>query len=40
MIPEMLNLLGCKELCKSFKNMNYKIKEEKNEIYFRYIPKK
>ena len=42
MIPEMLNLLGCsKENFKNLlKNMNYKIKEEKNEIYFKYIPKK
>ena len=42
MIPEMLNLLGCSKenFVNLLKNMNYKIKEEKNEIYFRYIPKK
>ena len=42
MIPEMLNLLGCSKenFVNLLKSMNYKIKEEKNEIYFRYIPKK
>ena len=41
-IPEMLNLLGCskEKFVNLLKSMNYKIKEEKNEIYFRYIPKK
>ncbi len=42
LIPEMLNLLGCtkENFVNLLKSMNYKIKEEKNEIYFRYIPKK
>ena len=42
MIPEMLNLLGCSKenFVNLLKSMNYKIKEEKNEIYFKYIPKK
>ena len=41
-IPEMLNLLGCSKenFVNLLKSMNYKIKKEKNEIYFRYIPKK
>ena len=41
-IPEMLNLLGCSKenFVNLLKSMNYKIKEEKNEIYFKYIPKK
>ena len=42
MIPEMLNLLGCNK--ENFKklliNMNYKITEKKDDIYFKYIPKK
>ncbi len=42
MVPEMLNLLGCNKenFVNLLKNMSYKIKEEENEIYFRYIPKK
>ena len=38
MVPEMLNLLGCnKENFKKFlKNMNYKILEKNDEIYFKY----
>ena len=42
MIPEMLNLLGCNKenFKKLLKNMNYKITEKKNDIYFRYVPKK
>ncbi len=42
MIPEMLNLLGCNKesFINLLKNMNYRIKEEKNEVYFKYIPKK
>ena len=42
MIPEMLNLLGCSK--ENFKilleNMNYKVVEKNNEIFFRYMPKK
>ena len=42
MIPEMLNLLGCNK--QNFKillkNMNYKITEKDNNLYFRYSPKK
>ena len=42
MIPEMLNLLGCSKdnFKKLLINMNYKIKEKDNEIYFKYMPKK
>jgi len=42
MVPEMLNLLGCnKDNFKILlKNMNYKIIEKNNEVFFRYIPKK
>ena len=41
-IPEMLNLLGCSKdnFKKLLKNMNYKITEKDNEIFFRYIPSK
>ena len=42
MVPEMLNLLGCNK--ESFKKilrcMNYKIFEKKDEIFFKYSPKK
>ena len=42
LVPEMLNLLGCNK--ESFKkllqNMHYKIIEKKDEIFFKYIPKK
>ena len=42
MIPEMLNLLGCNKqnFKKLLKNMNYKITEKDNNLYFRYSPKK
>ena len=42
MVPEMLNLLGCgkENFKKLLKSMNYKITEKKDDIYFRYIPKK
>ena len=42
MIPEMLNLLGCNKesFKKVLKNMNYKIFEKKDEIFFKYSPKK
>ena len=42
MIPEMLNLLGCNKenFKKLLKNMNYKIIEKNNEIFFKYMPKK
>jgi ATP-dependent RNA helicase SUPV3L1/SUV3 len=42
MIPEMLNLLGCSKdnFKKLLINMNYKVKEKDNEMYFRYVPKK
>jgi ATP-dependent RNA helicase SUPV3L1/SUV3 len=42
MIPEMLNLLGCSKdnFKKLLKNMNYKILEKNNDIYFKYHPKK
>ena len=42
MIPEMLNLLGCNKenFKKLLKNMNYKITEKKENIYFKYSPKK
>ena len=42
MVPEMLNLLGCsKENFKVLlKNMNYKVDEKNNEVFFRYIRKR
>ena len=42
MIPAMLNLLGCSKdnFKKLLKNMNYKIINKENEIFFKYIPKK
>jgi len=42
MVPEMLNLLGCSKenFKKLLKNMNYKIIERDNELFFKYIPKK
>jgi len=42
MVPEMLNLLGCNKesFKKILKNMNYKIFEKKDEIFFKYSPKK
>jgi ATP-dependent RNA helicase SUPV3L1/SUV3 len=40
MVPEMLNLLGCSKesFKKLIRNMNYKILEKNNELFFRYIP--
>ena len=42
MIPEMLNLLGCgkENFKKLLQNMNYRILEKNNEVFFRYMPKK
>ena len=42
MMPDMLNLLGCKKdnFKKLLKNMNYKITEKNNEIFFKYVPPK
>ena len=42
LIPEMLNLLGCSKenFKKLIKNMNYKVTEKNNEIFFRYLPNK
>ena len=42
LIPEMLNLLGCnKENFKQLiKSMNYKVIENNEEIFFKYVPKK
>ena len=42
MIPEMLNLLGCNKenFRKLLSNMNYKIIEKNNDIFFKYYPKK
>ena len=42
LVPEMLNLLGCSKdnFKKLIKNMNYKIIEKENEIFFKYSPKK
>ena len=39
MIPEMLNLLGCNKqnFKKLLKNMNYKITEKDDNLYFRYL---
>ena len=38
----MLNLLGCSKehFKKLLKNMNYKIIDKENEIFFKYVPKK
>ncbi|MFL2853377.1 MAG: helicase-related protein [Candidatus Pelagibacter sp.] len=42
MVPEMLNLLGCKkdDFKKLLRNMSYRIIEKENEVYFKYNPKK
>ena len=42
MIPEMLNLLGCKkdDFKKLLISMGYKIREKKDELYFKYAPPK
>ena len=42
LIPEMLNLLGCKKesFIKLLKNMNYKTFEKDKDVYFRFIPAK
>ena len=41
-IPEMLNLLGCKkdDFKQLLRAMSYKIFEKNNEVFFKYIPKK
>ena len=41
-MPEMLNLLGCNKenFKKLLKNMSYTVLERKNEVFFRYSPKK
>ena len=41
-IPEMLNLLGCKkdDFKQLLRAMNYKILEKDNEVFFKYNPKK
>ena len=40
--PEMLNLLGCSKenFLKLLKNMNYKIFNKDNEVFFKYLPEK
>ncbi len=40
LIPDMLNLLGCNKdnFIKLLKQMNYKIFEKNNEVFFKYIP--
>ena len=42
LIPEMLNLLGCNKdnFIKLIKNMNYKIIEKNDDIFFKYKPQK
>jgi ATP-dependent RNA helicase SUPV3L1/SUV3 len=42
MVPEMLNLLGCSKenFKKLIKNMNYKIIDKNDEIFFKYVPTK
>ena len=42
MVPEMLNLLGCKKdnFKKLLKSMGYKVREEKDELFFKYVPPK
>ena len=41
-MPEMRNLLGCNKdnFKKLLKNMNYKILEKENEVFFKYAPRK
>jgi len=40
MVPEMLNLLGCNKenFKKLIKNMNYKIIDKNDELFFKYVP--
>ncbi|MFL2891220.1 MAG: helicase-related protein [Candidatus Pelagibacter sp.] len=42
MIPEMLNLLGCSKdnFKRLLKNMNYKIIEKNEDLFFKYVPSK
>ncbi len=42
LIPEMLNLLGCSKdnFKKLIKEMNYKVTEKENDIFFKYSPRK
>jgi ATP-dependent RNA helicase SUPV3L1/SUV3 len=42
MVPEMLNLLGCKKdnFKKLLNSMGYKVREEKDELFFKYAPPK
>ena len=42
LIPEMLNLLGCSKnnFKKLIQNMNYKVVEKDEDIFFKYMPKK
>jgi len=42
MVPEMLNLLGCKKdnFKKLLNSMGYKVREEKDELFFKYSPQK
>ena len=42
MVPEMLNLLGCSRdnLKKLLNNMQYKIIEKNDEVFFKYNPKR
>ena len=42
LVSEMLNLLGCSKdnFKKLIQKMNYKIYEKKEDLYFRYMPKK
>ena len=42
LIPEMLNLLGCNKdnFLKLLIEMNYKVYEKENEIFFKYLPQK
>ena len=42
MVPEMLNLLGCNKdnFKKLLNSMGYKVREEKDELFFKYSPQK
>ena len=42
MVPEMINLLGCTKdnFKKLLKSMGYKVREEKDELFFKYSPPK
>ena len=42
LVPEMLNLLGCSKnnFKKLIQKMNYKVTERKEDLFFKYMPRK